>query len=119
MKTLSALVQAVRDMPDQHEAYVRWADAWLADSTAAGPPPAFTAWLAESRSGLHAWSAANHAGTAIVAAAAADAAVEAAKRCEAAGNMPLAGGMRKKAAEHAATRDACVAAAQKTLAVCA
>jgi len=120
MTTLTELVEAVRDMADQHEEYIRWADAWLADSTTAGPPPHFAAfWAAESRSGLSAQGAANDVGLAVVTAAAADAAVEAAKRCEAAGNMPLASGMRKKANEHAATRDACVAAAQKTLAVCA
>jgi len=119
MTTLTELVKAVREMPDQHEEYIRWADAWLADSTTAGSPPAFTAWLAESRSGLHAWSAANDVGMAVVAAAAADAAAAAAERCDAAGDTPLASGQRKLAAERAATRDACIAAARKTLSVCA
>ena len=119
MTTLTELVKQVREMPDQHEAFVRWASAWLADSTTAGPPPAFTAWMAETHSGLQAWSAANDVGMAVVAAAAADAAAAAAERCETAGDMPLAGGMRKKAAEHAATRDACIAAARKTISVCA
>ena len=119
MTTLTELVQAVRDMPDQHEAYVRWADAWLADSTTAGPPPAFTAWMAGTRSGLLAQCAANHVGTAIVASAAADRAAEAAERCDAAGDTPRASGQRKLAAERAATRDACIAAARKTLSVCA